>query len=376
MQYNTNQTSIMLSANVSSISRNSLKRFVQTSYTNPVIQKALSLNAPKHDWTQGEILSIYESPLMDLVHNAQLQHRKFHQSDKIQMCTLMSIKTGGCTEDCRYCAQSSSNHTGVEAEKLLDVDQVIDKAKEAKANGSTRFCLGAAWRDMNGRKSALRKISEMVTKINALGLETCVTLGMINESQLKHLRESGLTAYNHNTDTSREHYKNIITSRTYDDRLETIGNVQRSGVKLCSGGILGLGESVDDRVSFLETLSNMNPHPSSVPINRLVAIKGTRIVEDLANSKVKQLTFEDVLRTVATARIAMPYSTIRLAAGRYTMREYEQVLCFMAGCNSIFSGEKMLTTLCNGWDEDKAMLHKWGLTILKPFEQTLINGIS
>ncbi|CAL9734493.1 hypothetical protein MOSE0_F00474 [Monosporozyma servazzii] len=362
----------MTSPTFISISRNVSKRFVQTSTTNGAILKALSLKKPKHDWTKSELASIYESPLLELVYNAQLQHRKFHQPNKVQMCTLMSIKTGGCTENCRYCAQASSNDTGIEAEKLIDVEKVIDKAKEAKENGSTRFCLGAAWRDMNGRKSALRKISDMVSQINDLGLETCVTLGMVNEEQSKQLGDAGLTAYNHNIDTSREHYKKVITSRMYDDRLRTIGNIQRSGVKVCSGGILGLGESADDRIGFLETLTNMNPHPDSIPINRLAVIEGTPIVEDLAKSKVKKLTFEDILRTIATARITMPYSIIRLAAGRYTMKEYEQVLCFMAGCNSIFSGKKMLTTLCNGWDEDKAMLHKWGLTVLEPFENNLI----
>ncbi|KAG0664863.1 biotin synthase [Monosporozyma unispora] len=362
----------MISSSVLSISRKNFTRFVQTTATNTVILKALSLKEPKHDWTRAELTSIYEASLLELVHNAQLQHRKFHQPNKVQMCTLMSIKTGGCTEDCRYCAQASSNHTGIEAEKLVDVKKVVAQAKEAKEHGSTRFCLGAAWRDMNGRKSALRKISDMVSQVNELGLETCVTLGMINEEQSKQLGEAGLTAYNHNIDTSREHYKKVITSRTYDDRLKTIGNVQKSGVKVCSGGILGLGESADDRVGFLETLTNMNPHPDSVPINRLVPIKGTQIVEDLAKSKVKKLTFEDILRTIATARITMPHSIIRLAAGRYTMKEYEQIMCFMAGCNSIFSGKKMLTTLCNGWEEDKAMLAKWGLTVLEPFEQNLI----
>lgn len=352
------------------LSGNGFIRFLQTTTTNPTILKALSLTEPKHDWTRSELYDIYETPLLDLVHNAQLQHRRFHHPNKVQMCTLMSIKTGGCTEDCRYCAQASSNHTGIDAENLVDISKVMEQAKEAKRHGSTRFCLGAAWRDMNGRKSALKKISAMVSKVNEMGLETCVTLGMVNEEQTKTLGNAGLTAYNHNIDTSREHYKKVITTRTYDDRLRTIKNVQKSGVKVCSGGILGLGESSDDRIGFLETLTNMNPHPDSVPINRLVPIKGTPIVDDLKKSNVKKLTFEDILRTIATARITMPKSIIRLAAGRYTMKEYEQIMCFMAGCNSVFSGKKMLTTLCNGWEEDKAMLAKWGLQVMEPFERT------
>lgn len=359
---------MMISSNLPIASKRFLFRFIHINTTNPIISCARSLKEPKNDWTREELRSIYKTPLLELVHHAQLQHRRFHQPNKVQMCTLMSIKTGGCTEDCKYCAQSSKNDTGLEAERLVDVKSVINQAKEAKKHGSTRFCLGAAWRDMNGRKSALKKISEMVSKVNELGLETCVTLGMVTEEQSKQLGEAGLTAYNHNVDTSREHYKNIISTRTYDDRLKTIQNVQKSGVKVCTGGILGLGETEEDRIGFLETLSNMNPYPESIPINRLVPIEGTPIVEELNKPGVKKLTLEDMLRTIATARITMPKSIIRLAAGRYTMKEYEQIMCFMAGCNSIFSGKKMLTTLCNGWEEDKAMLAKWGLTVMEPFK--------
>ncbi|CCE93945.1 biotin synthase TDEL_0H00860 [Torulaspora delbrueckii] len=332
------------------------------------LEYALSLDEPCHSWTKEQLSSIYHTPLIELVHSAQLQHRKWQDPSKVQLCTLMNIKTGGCSEDCKYCSQSSRNDTGLKAEKMVKVDEVLKEAEEAKRNGSTRFCLGAAWRDMNGRKSAMKRISEMISKVNEMGLETCVTLGMVNEEQSKQLKEAGLTAYNHNIDTSREHYKNVITTRSYDERLSTIKNVQNSGIKACTGGILGLGETRDDHIGFLYTLSNMSPHPESLPINRLVAIKGTPMAEELAKPQTKKLEFDEIVRTIATARIVIPQAIIRLAAGRYTMKEHEQFLCFMAGCNSIFTGKKMLTTMCNGWDEDKAMLTKWGLKPMEAFQ--------
>lgn len=332
------------------------------------LQFALSLEQPSHEWSKEQLREIYYTPLLELVHSAQLQHRRWHDPTKVQLCTLMNIKSGGCSEDCKYCAQSSRYSTGVKAEKLVSVDAVLKEAEEAKQNGSTRFCLGAAWRDMNGRKSGLRKISEMVTKVNEMGLETCVTLGMVNEDQAKQLKDAGLTAYNHNIDTSREHYPKVITSRSYDDRLNTIKNVQSAGIKACTGGILGLGETEEDHIGFVHTLANMTPHPESLPINRLVAIKGTPMEEDLQKKGAKKLQFDEILRTVATARLTMPRAIIRLAAGRYTMKETEQFLCFLAGCNAIFTGKKMLTTMCNGWDEDKAMLSKWGLEPMQSFD--------
>ncbi|EJS43621.1 bio2p [Saccharomyces arboricola H-6] len=338
------------------------------SSTLNVLQYALSLEEPNHSWTKSQLKEIYETPLLELTHAAQLQHRKWHDPSKVQLCTLMNIKSGGCSEDCKYCAQSSRNDTGLKAEKMVKVDEVIKEAEEAKRNGSTRFCLGAAWRDMKGRKSAMKRIEDMITKVNDMGLETCVTLGMVDQDQAKQLKEAGLTAYNHNIDTSREHYSKVITTRTYDDRLQTIKNVQNSGIKACTGGILGLGESEDDHIGFIYTLSNMTPHPESLPINRLVAIKGTPMAEELADPKSKKLQFDEILRTIATARIVMPKAIIRLAAGRYTMKETEQFVCFMAGCNSIFTGKKMLTTMCNGWDEDKAMLAKWGLQPMEAFK--------
>lgn len=334
---------------------------------------AALLGEARNDWTRDEIKAIYKTPLMDLLFNAHLQHRKHHDPTEVQLCTLLNIKSGGCTEDCKYCSQSSRYDTGTKAEKMVDLETVKAAAIKAKENGSTRFCMGAAWRDMNGRKSGLKKIGEMVKYINdELNMETCVTLGMVNEDQAKQLKESGLTAYNHNIDTSPEHYPNVISTRSYEDRLQTIKNVQKAGLKACTGGILGLGETEDDHVGFLHTLATMDTHPESLPINRLVPIKGTPMAEELSNlprDSEKKLKFDSILRTIATARLIMPESIIRLAAGRYTMRENEQFLCFMAGCNAIFTGEQMLTTACNGWDEDTAMLARWGLKPMKSFRK-------
>lgn len=327
----------------------------------------------RHNWTREEIGAIYKTPLMELLFNAQLQHRKHHDPTEVQLCTLLNIKSGGCTEDCKYCSQSSRYDTGTKAEKMVDLETVKAAAIKAKENGSTRFCMGAAWRDMHGRKSGLKKISEMVKYINdELKMETCVTLGMVNEDQAKQLKESGLTAYNHNIDTSPEHYPKVISTRSYEDRLQTIKNVQKAGLKACTGGILGLGETEADHVGFLHTLATMEQHPESLPINRLVPIKGTPMAEEIANlprDSEKKLKFDAILRTIATARLIMPHSIIRLAAGRYTMRENEQFLCFMAGSNAIFTGEQMLTTACNGWDEDTAMLERWGLKPMKSFNK-------
>ncbi|ODQ56870.1 hypothetical protein WICANDRAFT_102389 [Wickerhamomyces anomalus NRRL Y-366-8] len=319
------------------------------------LELAMTTNKPLNTWTKSQIKEIYQTPLIELIHSAQLQHRKFHDPTKVQLCTLMNIKSGGCTEDCKYCAQSTRYNTGVKAERMVQVDEVIKAAEEAKANGSTRFCMGAAWRDMTGRKNGLKKVGEMVKAVNDMGMESCVTLGMVDKEQAKQLKDAGLTAYNHNIDTSREHYKKVISTRSYDDRLKTIKNVQDSGIKACTGGILGLGETEDDHIGFLYTLSTMTAHPESLPINRLVPIKGTPMYEEV---KHKQVKFDEIVRTVATARLIMPEAIIRLAAGRYTMKEHEQAMCFMSGCNAIFTGKKMLTTMCNGWDEDKAIIWK------------------
>lgn len=336
------------------------------------LDMALTTNKPINTWTKEEIKEIYNTPLMELVYQAQVQHRKHHNPQEVQLCTLLSIKTGGCTEDCKYCAQSNRYSTDVKAEKMIKIEEVLQKAQQAKDNGSTRFCMGAAWRDMTGRKSGLKRIGEMVTKINEMGMETCVTLGMVNEEQAADLKKAGLTAYNHNIDTSREHYPNVISTRSYDERLKTIDNVQKAGIKACTGGILGLGETEDDHIGFLYTLSTMEKHPESLPINRLVPIKGTPMEQELSKlpkDSNRKLKFENILKTIATARLIMPSSIIRLAAGRYTMKEHEQFLCFMAGCNAIFTGEKMLTTMCNGWDEDIELLRKWGLKPMKSFRK-------
>ncbi|KAI1349187.1 biotin synthetase [Xylaria sp. FL0043] len=319
-------------------------------------QQAINASAPRTTWTRDEISEIYSQPLMELASAAGSVHRRFHKPSAVQLCTLMNIKTGGCTEDCSYCAQSSRYSTGLQATKLSTVDSVLEAAKIAKDNGSNRFCMGAAWRDMRGRKRGLQNIVEMIKGVRALGMEACVTLGMLDKEQARELKEAGLTAYNHNLDTSREHYSNIITTRSYDERLQTLENVREAGIHVCSGGILGLGEVPEtDHVGLIHTLATLPEHPESFPVNKLVPIKGTPM---FGQEPVK---LEDIVRCIATARLVMPATIIRLAAGRVTMPESEQMLCFMAGANAIFTGEKMLTTDCNGWEEDKAMFSRWGL---------------
>lgn len=289
-------------------------------------------------------------------------HRRFHNPSSIQMCTLLNIKTGGCSEDCSYCAQSSRYKTGVAASKMVTVDSVLSAAKIAKDNGSTRFCMGAAWRDMRGRKTNLKNIKAMVEGVRGMGMEVCVTLGMIDGSQAKELKEAGLTAYNHNVDTSREFYPSVITTRTYDERLATINAVREAGLNVCTGGILGLGEKATDRVGLIHTVATLREHPESFPVNTLVPIKGTPLGDN------DPVPFDATLRTIATARIVMPKTIVRLAAGRTTLSEEQQVLCFMAGANAVFTGEKMLTTPCNGWDEDRLIFDRWGLRPMESFE--------
>jgi len=312
-------------------------------------------------------------------------HRRFHDPAAIQMCTLFNIKTGGCSEDCSYCAQSSRYDTGLKATKLSSVDSVLEAARVAKENGSSRFCMGAAWRDMRGRKTNLKNIKEMIKGVRGMGMEACVTLGknrvyelhvrhtltscsyttgMVDAAQAKELKDAGLTAYNHNVDTSREHYPSVITTRTYDERLATIKNVQEAGIHVCTGGILGLGEKARDHVGLIHTVATLPAHPESFPVNALVPIKGTPLGETQA------ISFDAILRTIATARLVMPTTIIRLAAGRHTMREEKQIMCFQAGANAVFTGEKMLTTACNGWEEDKAMFGRWGLRPMK-MEETI-----
>lgn len=275
----------------------------------------------------------------------------------------MNIKTGGCSEDCSYCAQSSryAATTGLKATKLSPVDSVLEAARIAKDKGSTRFCMGAAWRDMRGRKTSLKNIKSMVEGVRALEMEVCVTLGMIDKAQAEDLKSAGLTAYNHNVDTSREHYPSVITTRSYDERLETLEAVRQAGVNVCSGGILGLGETPEDHVGLIHTVATLKAHPESFPVNALVPIKGTPMGDK------KRIPFDAILRTIATARLVMPKTIIRIAAGRTTMSEAEQILCFSAGANAIFTGEKMLTTDAVGWEADEVMFEKYGLKPMKSF---------
>ncbi|OOF91227.1 hypothetical protein ASPCADRAFT_211509 [Aspergillus carbonarius ITEM 5010] len=326
------------------------------------LREATAATAPRTNWTREEVQQIYETPLNQLTYAAAALHRRFHDPSAIQMCTLMNIKTGGCSEDCSYCAQSSRYDTGLKATKMSPVDEVLSAARTAKANGSTRFCMGAAWRDMRGRKTSLKNVKSMVSGIRGMGMEVCVTLGMIDESQAKELKDAGLTAYNHNLDTSREFYPSVITTRSYDERLKTLQNVRDAGINVCSGGILGLGEKDEDRIGLIHTMGSLEKHPESFPVNALVPIPGTPLGDR------KMISFDKILRTVATARIVLPATIVRLAAGRISLSEEQQVQCFMAGANAVFTGEKMLTTDCNGWDEDRAMFDKWGFYPMKSFE--------
>ncbi|KAL2871390.1 biotin synthase [Aspergillus lucknowensis] len=329
----------------------------------PALREATAASSPRTNWTRDEVQQIYETPLNQLTYAAAAVHRRFHDPSAIQMCTLMNIKTGGCSEDCSYCAQSSRYNTGLKATKMSPVDDVLKAAKIAKENGSTRFCMGAAWRDMRGRKTSLKNVKQMVSGVREMGMEVCVTLGMIDENQARELKDAGLTAYNHNLDTSREFYPSIITTRSYDERLQTLSHVRDAGINVCSGGILGLGEADSDRIGLLHTVSSLPSHPESFPVNALVPIKGT----PLGDRKV--IAFDKLLRTIATARIVLPATIVRLAAGRISLTEEQQVACFMAGANAVFTGEKMLTTDCNGWDEDRVMFERWGFYPMRSFEK-------
>jgi len=328
-----------------------------------VTHTSSSLPHTRHDWTKQEIQTIYDTPLLELVFRSASVHRQHHDPSKIQLCTLMNIKTGGCTEDCKYCSQSSRYSTPTQASRLLEIGPVIEAAKKAKENGSTRFCMGAAWRDLAGRKRGFERILEMVREVRGMGMEVCTTLGMLSPEQARQLKEAGLTAYNHNLDTSREFYPQVITTRSYDERLGTIEAVRDAGISVCSGGILGLGESKEDRVGLIWEVSCMPEHPESFPVNALVPIPGTPME---SNEPVSAHT---LIRTIATARIVLPSTIIRLAAGRQTLAEAEQAMCFLAGANAVFTGEQMLTTPCSPWDEDKSMMDRWGLEGMGSFTQ-------
>jgi biotin synthase len=302
----------------------------------------------KNNWTTKELKDIYDLPFNDLLWKAQTVHRKYHNPNEIQISTLMSIKTGGCPEDCKYCSQSIRYDTDINLEKTLPLSDIIEQAKNAKDNGASRFCMGAAWRNLT--QSNLAKVKEMVKEVKALGLETCVTLGMLTDTQADELKNVGLDYYNHNLDTSEEYYKKVVTTRTYQDRLDTLQHVRDAGIKVCSGGILGLGEENIDRIELVRVLANLDMHPESVPINRLVRVEGTPYFD---NNDVDEFDF---IRVIALARIAMPRSFVRLSAGRDTMNDHMQAMCFLAGANSIFYGEELLTTKNSTIEHDQKLL--------------------
>ena len=311
------------------------------------------LPAPRHDWTRAEVRALFALPFPDLMFRAAAVHRQNFDPTEVQISTLLSIKTGGCSEDCAYCPQSAQYDTGVKAEKLMAVDAVLAEAAAAKASGASRFCMGAAWRSPKERD--LDNVCAMVEGVKALGLETCATLGMLTSDQARRLRQSGLDYYNHNLDTSPEFYGAIITTRTYQDRLDTLEHVRAAGIHVCCGGIVGMGEGLEDRVGMIATLASLPVHPESVPINMLVQVEGTPLAD------VQKLDPFEFVRTIAVARICMPASVVRLSAGREDMSEQTQALCFLAGANSIFYGPKLLTTPNPGCDRDMALLDKLGL---------------
>jgi biotin synthase len=313
------------------------------------------------DWTRAEIADLFELPFTELVFRAAETHRAHHAAGEVQLCTLLSIKTGGCPEDCGYCSQSAFAKSGLKAEKLMDVDAVLAAAAEAKAAGSQRFCMGAAWREPKDRD--MGSVCAMVAGVKAMGLETCMTLGMLSGEQARQLKTAGLDYYNHNIDTSPEHYGDIITTRTFQERLDTLEEVRSAGMAVCCGGIVGMGETREDRVGFIHALATLPRHPESVPVNALVPVKGTVLGDMFAGERL----IDDIefVRTVAVARITMPRSMVRLSAGRESMSEATQGLCFLAGANSIFTGDKLLTTANAGGGADAVLLAKLGM---KPME--------
>jgi len=315
------------------------------------------------DWSREEIAALFDLPFTELVFRAAEVHRAHHRAGEVQLATLLSIKTGGCPEDCGYCSQSAHADSGVEATKLMDVREVLQSAARAKDAGSQRFCMGAAWRNPKDRD--MPKIVEIVKGVRSMGLETCMTLGMLTPSQADQLAEAGLDYYNHNIDSSPEYYERVITTRTMDDRLETLENVRNAGINVCSGGIVGMGETRDDRVGFIHTLATLERHPESVPVNALVPVKGTPLGDMLADTPLARIDDIEFVRTVAVARITMPMSMVRLSAGRESMSEATQALCFLAGANSIFTGDKLLTAPNAGDDEDAALFAKLGLRPLE-----------
>ncbi|WAT16698.1 biotin synthase BioB [Aurantiacibacter sp. MUD11] len=317
----------------------------------------------RNDWTREEIAELFDLPFTELLFRAASVHREHHQPDQVQLCTLLSIKTGGCPEDCGYCSQSAHADSGVEATKLMDVRQVLQSAAQAKDAGSQRFCMGAAWRNPKDRD--MPKIVEIVKGVREMGMETCMTLGMLTPQQAEQLAEAGLDYYNHNVDTGPEYYERVITTRNYDDRLTTLKNVRQAGINVCSGGIVGMGETRDDRVGFVHTLATLERHPESVPVNALVPVKGTPLGDMLADTPLAKIDDIEFVRTVAVARICMPMSMVRLSAGRESMSDATQALCFMAGANSIFTGDKLLTAPNAGDDSDAALFQRLGMKAME-----------
>ncbi|MGV3553703.1 MAG: biotin synthase BioB [Croceibacterium sp.] len=321
------------------------------------------MTAIRTDWTRDEIAALFDLPFTELVFRAAEVHRAHHRPNEVQLCTLLSIKTGGCPEDCGYCSQSVHADSGVEASKLMDVRAVLQSAARAKDAGSQRFCMGAAWRNPKDRD--MPAIIEIVKGVRAMGLETCMTLGMLTPVQADQLAEAGLDYYNHNIDSSPEYYERVITTRRYEDRLETLEHVREAGIAVCCGGIVGMGETRADRVGFIRTLATLPQHPESVPVNALVPVKGTVLGDMLADTPLAKIDEIEFVRTVAAARITMPRSMVRLSAGRESMSEVTQALCFLAGANSIFTGDKLLTAPNAGDDSDVALFARLGLRAME-----------
>lgn len=316
-------------------------------------------NGALRAWTRHEIDALFDLPFTELVFRAAEVHRQRHEANEVQLSTLLSIKTGGCPEDCGYCSQSASADTGLKATKLMDVRAVLQAAAQAKDNGSTRFCMGAAWR--NPKDKDIPALAQMVRGVRQMGMETCMTLGMLTSAQADALAAAGLDYYNHNIDTSPENYANVISTRSFDERIETLENVRGAGINVCCGGIVGMGETRADRVGFIHALASLAVHPESVPINALVPVKGTVLGDMLADTPLAKIDDIEFVRTVAVARITMPRSIVRLSAGRESMSEVTQALCFLAGANSIFTGDKLLTAGNAGEDKDAALFAKLGL---------------
>jgi biotin synthase len=323
-----------------------------------IICPAMANSELRHDWSLPEIESIYNLPLPELMFRAQVAHRAYHRSDEVQGCVLLSVKTGGCPEDCAYCPQSAHYETAVDSNPLLGLQETLTAARTAREQGATRFCMGAAWRDVP-EDSRFDRVLEMVRGVRELGMEACCTLGMLTQDQADQLAAAGLTAYNHNLDTAPDFYGNIISTRTYQDRLETLARVRKSGVTVCCGGIIGMGESRKERYSLLQQIAGQQPHPESVPINMLVRVEGTPLAGE------RPIEPLEMVRTIATARILMPASMVRLSAGRLSLSEEAQALCFLAGANSIFMGERLLTTPNPEMGADRTLLDKLGMRLME-----------